>query len=509
MRPLTTSLEAAIANPEAALVWLVELAEGTNTAATLTRIHDGLVADLQTSSLSDLSAFTVVSGSWQLQGGKIEGASAADGVLRWDTPGDIGTGVFQVKHDVRSVGSIFPAAGVGMSTGGSPTYSGLPIIIKYVQQLGSTSPPGVENQDTVLRLAPVGPIGTLGIILDTDLSQHANHPMIITGQGRSGELEAYAYKGNPGPTGFGYLYGGLTTFTSGAPFLAVANNNGLFTYPNGPIKFTRLSVYENYSVTVIGIPAGYSAAMQGPQNGSGFDDPEVGGSLAGGTGWSVIDAAGRSYPYTTVVVKDSLGTVVATITPSGGVWGGDIYQFNGGEPVPIVNITSARDDVTFDGKLFVAQKAPAGEDDADALEAGLFDAIRETPDWRSQGMNFGFSAVDPTAILDALKASRFRGGVVRVWLGVWNNALGGLENLEAQLVFRGYAQRGLEVRERWPEFDGGNGTAEVQTRVSSRFAEKERSTGIRTSDRRHSQISPHDTFFRYVQATKGVALRWG
>lgn len=511
MRTLPAGLQAALLDPEARLFWLVEIATAPTTGS-LQRIHDGLVDDVLASSLSDLSAFTVVSGTWGLVGGKIQCTAGDPGLLRYDGVADTTGLIVQALADPRAVGDPFWGVATNVDPSATPTTGQEWVVAKIVTKLGSTAPPGVERKIAILGTG-LGP-GLGGTILDQDLGIQQNHPVTIALPGpRTHGGEGYHHPGNPSPIGFGFM--------NSPPLIGIPNGRaglwssrtlsggipvGTWTFDANPTDFSRLSIYEDWSIRVIGLPAGWTAQMTGGS--SPAFGQTWGGTAAGPNGESVVDGRGDMYPYSTVEVYDASGVFVASITPPGGVWGGDVYQFVPGSPTPILNITTARDDVSYLGKTWEASRAPSVGPGREI--ASIFDAIRETGDMRAQGVNLGFSAVDLDAIVNVLRNATWRGGICRIYLARWDEDVGEVGNAEADAIelFRGTFERGLELSEEATDFSK-DATATVKTRVGSRFSEKEQASGIRTMTSVHQQYSPGDTFFDYVPIVKNRKVWWG
>ena len=86
-------------------------------------------------------------------------------------------------------------------------------------------------------------------------------------------------------------------------------------------EYEDFAVYSSNTVTVTALPAGYQVRV----NGVLF--PSVAGT-------ATCDLAAAMCPLQSIEVLDGSNSVVCTLTPSAGVWGGDVYSFN---PVGTLN----------------------------------------------------------------------------------------------------------------------------------------------------------------------------
>lgn len=405
-RTLDASTLAAMESPAATVAHLYEFYRRRSvvTGQQLVRIVDGLVDDVETSGLSDLSAFTVVTGTWALSGGKIECTdSDPDALLRYDGISDMQGLIWQVLADPRSAGDPYWGAASLIDTGGSPDTNQVWLVEKKVATLGGAPGVGIENQDTLLY-QNTGP-GTG----DVDYSQHVNHPVAIGhNSSRTGGMEGYAYKSSNGPLGFGFLSGSADTTTSGGSPGLWVRGGGDYDY-TGTIYFTRASGYRDWSIRVIGLVPGYSGEIEtGASPAYGAD---VGGNQATAQNpTSTIDPWGDMYPFTTIKVWDGVpgaSTLVASAVPSDGLWGGDVWELQATSltsDVPEFEITDASGDIEWNGKTF---EAIGGE--------VAWDGYVEADDRRAQGMTIEFSNVDQSKLYDRLIDGQHVGLRCRVW----------------------------------------------------------------------------------------------
>lgn len=469
-------------------------------SVSLVRITEGLVDDVPTSGLSDLADFTVVDGTWALSGGKIENTAGDPGVLRYDNITDVDGKVIQVLADHRSAGEPFWGACSKIDAGGSPVTSDLWVLEKRVTDTGSTSPPGTENQDGVLFYN-----GTGAYTGDADLSQHQDHPVILGHNGpRTGNMEGYVYRSSNGPLGFGFVQG------SSDP--EAANHCGLWVKRtsygpqywsySGTIYFTRLSVYTDYVVLIIGLSPGMTGEIKtgaSPTYGTDTD----GNTASSGNPTSTIDPTGDMYPFTTIRVKQGTG-VIATATPADGVWGGDVWELQQSSTfveTPVLNVTDASGDVLYNGRTF---EAIGGEI---AWQGG---GVGEGDDTRSQGVTLEFPNVDESKVFDLLKAGAHRNLRCRVWRAHYDEDAGQRVG-EPLCIHDGVALTGYQVSEESGVDEDGkptDATSRLTVRIATQLATVERRGGLTTNPNVIGRVFSGDTWGSTVPGNMGRRINW-
>lgn len=91
-----------------------------------------------------------------------------------------------------------------------------------------------------------------------------------------------------------------------------SSHNGLYV--------SKVFVCQSNKITVNGLPAGYKVIVTGQS----LADATV----EDGTGTAVHDCGGMFFGFGTVLIYDDTDTLVTSLTPAEGVYGGDTYQFD-------------------------------------------------------------------------------------------------------------------------------------------------------------------------------------
>jgi hypothetical protein len=90
--------------------------------------------------------------------------------------------------------------------------------------------------------------------------------------------------------------------------------SGWYTSTSDYHEFDDFAVYKQNTVTMTGLPSGHKL--------------RVGTQVAVESGGSAtVDLVGDLCPRPSIEVLDGTGAVIARLTPSGGIWGGDIYSY--------------------------------------------------------------------------------------------------------------------------------------------------------------------------------------
>ena len=413
------------------------------TGQQLVRITNGLVEDVQTSGLSDLSGFTELAGvgEWSLTGGKIRWTPNGSGhaLLRYDGITSTNGIIVQVLADERSAGDAFWGAASIIDSGISSIDTYTYLIEKWVQRTGSAAPPGTEAQRTkIIAFDQTRARGVCGQVYDctgavgtaihttyaTDGALHQDHPVSLAVNGpRTGGIEGYTHKSVNGPQGFGFLKSAPVLFDddgcaglwgrqlweideANCPVVVCPDPTKSWmqgTIPwqySGAIDFTRLSFHTGYDVKIIGLPDGWTGEITGgasPAYGA-----DVGGTNAT-AGVSVIDPWGDMYPFTTI--KLYAGSIplnlTAQATPTDGIWGGDVWELQSTSTTVenfAFGITDASGDIEYNGHAF---EAIGGEI--------TWHGLGEGDDTRAQGVTVSFPNVDQSKLYDRLSAGQHRG----------------------------------------------------------------------------------------------------
>jgi hypothetical protein len=116
----------------------------------------------------------------------------------------------------------------------------------------------------------------------------------------------------------GWKDGVLSVNLTDAALNAVTGRAGLstgwYTSTSDYHEFDDFAVYKRNAVTMSGLPAGYKL--------------RVGTRTAVGSGGAAtVDLLEDLCPRANIEVLDASGLVIARLTPSGGVWGGDTYTY--------------------------------------------------------------------------------------------------------------------------------------------------------------------------------------
>lgn len=116
----------------------------------------------------------------------------------------------------------------------------------------------------------------------------------------------------------GWKDGVLTLNLNNTALNAVTGRAGLyagwFTSTSDYHEFDDFAVYKRNVITMSGLPTGYQLHV-----GTRY------GAESGGI--ATIDFVQDLFPFASVEVADSNGILIARLTPSGGVWGGDTYSY--------------------------------------------------------------------------------------------------------------------------------------------------------------------------------------
>lgn len=167
-----------------------------------------------------------------------------------------------------------------------------------------------------------------------------------------------------------------------------------------------------------------------------------------------------------------------------------VMVFDGGT----VRLTDAAHDIDYGGNTYTAF-------------GGLlrFEAIQESPDFDSQGLDLEIDGVDQTIIAELL-ADKYIGRLAtlyRVHFGA-----DGLIVSDPVTLFVGYMNNAWEVEEKFTP--DGVGYCTVKTRFSSPMAKFDQWRGIRadTQSHQHAIGDDTDTFMRHIAALPEGNIGW-
>lgn len=226
----------------------------------------------------------------------------------------------------------------------------------------------------------------------------------------------------------------------------------------------------------------------------------------------LLFADGYAYPYRTVSIREPNNLLTKALDPQqpAGVWGGDCYrivwQDEALEPTPIeggIQFTTSDVDLSWDGKEWLGL----------GREGLAIGPIHESGDLKAQGVRIQLPAVNLATVVQKLKTSHHRGGIVRIWAAKYDDASGSLLG-EPVLLGYGYSQGGWVVKEEPPDEgresgEDAAGTAIIEGRITSRLANLDRATGITAAEKAHQIYYPGDTYFRGREQIFGLEIPWG
>ena len=502
-RSLTAGIQAEIAKRDGETIWLVQFLEApSGQQGSLARIASGKRLDLDTTTLSDTSDFTVIQGgTLDLLGvgGRLRAVPSAtlsdQLIATYDSgPSDYRGLVLQIEF-VRNVGSDtisgFPSVAVPVP--GALDYY---MLQKYVNDLGTTYPGGPYNEDSQLRY--FSGLAEINVGDKTIFSQHVQHPVILSYGADGGPIKGYVFPGSAGridrdgsldPNGAG------TPIDSDDPLgMHIRWEDGAGNDYDDAVEIPHIRAYSSEYICVFNLPPNYKATIK--TGASSSHGGPIGGSVSGLGGTSVIWLNGEACPYQSIEVvdvSDPIPTLVS-LSPSDGVWGGDCYRWTPPAPTEVLAVSNADtvhlwNSISFSGlgrqNLTIAP-------------------LRESSDLRAQRVELELSAVD-TTVLDTLKSSWYRGGLVRIWMA---KVVDGAVVADPIGPFEFVATDGLQGEERWSQ-RGRPGRATVKLGLSSKLEILGTNPGFRTNLKSHQRWFPSDTGMQLVPQYAGRRIFWG
>lgn len=410
---------------------------------------------------------------------------------------------------------------------------------RLVNPLGSTYPTS-ENQDSDSSGGGF------------DFSQHLNdHPMILDLSGRRG-LVGYVYPDtsflNFGAMSLGTIAPGASTASTvkGRLWRHPDNHGG----PSAPcggcacgdplpckaqvnycgsLMWEGMAVMASDTVCVMNMPKGVGFGIDGlgvfPIMDSGakagigsgihpYGGPDLGNFFATVEGQTMETYAnGIAYPFERIFLRDPSGAGwnAVSLTPTGpdGVWGGDCYRIEYDQPLDFLIGFS-------DSNVPGLQPFNDGRSYIGLGRQGLeHQPIQEETDLRAQAVQVSLPAIDldsAASVVAALRDTRHRGGVMRVWAVHYDNDTG--ERIsEPQLLSYCYTHAGFEIDwqppSRTEEGDPVPGGARITGRPTSRIAGLDRRTGITMSTEGVQTYHPGETCYDGRKDLIGKEIPWG
>lgn len=445
-RVLDAALLADLSVESTELVHFIEISDPAATPiedGTITKLHSGLIETVEFDTLANLSEYeTFGGGTWDLggTGGRLRvqagaGSPADPSGIAWNNvTTTFGKVTQMVMH--RQVGadlnSGFPTVVAGIP---GPTYAdgdGYVAGMFLINSVGTTYPGGPFNEDSVLFTGT--DMTTSGSSLGAELS------FFVQGDGGPTHNQLW-YHGDfghflhlyPAGLGIGEILADTegTSDTEGRPGMFVFWSNG-DDYKDD-VEFKSLSVYDTPYIKFVGMPIGTFGTVRDRPAWAGVGSNFATATVTTDSGIASAWPDGSPYPYDRVTVGD--GSTEAELIPAGGVWGGDIFQYTPPEPTPVLNLTTAAQDIVWDGKTWVAVHG-----------ALVFDGVKETADMSQQGMEITLPAVSVGDALDTIldHAAFLKGLLVKMWI-VHLDRETGLTIDVPYLVFQGRIQSGIGI----------------------------------------------------------------
>lgn len=433
-RSLDATLKTDLSAERTTLVHLLEIAEPNAAAGsgTLTKVVDGLSHDLKIDSLSDLSGFSIIDGSWSLVSNRLRATdnTTTNSLIRYN------------GYTGATLGKIVQ---VLMQRSGSPS-PGMPGMAVLVEP---TVTSGLDQfLYTINGATNLGGAGFWGMIAPSEaVTPNGLNPGTQQDFHGLGHFDPIYNRFSLGiDSGFKCTFG-INTIDRNVDFgafnIGVADGRiGLVarwedtngtpnSYPDY-VEFDRISVYNGPDVVVIGAPPGSKPTMDNPEITSGGTGV-TGGSFADATYVATIDSKDQAFPYNTI--RLNLGATQLAIANTVEVWGGDVWQYTPGSPSPVLNFTTASEELPWDSKTWLPMSGQLG-----------FSGVQESLDRAAQNVDLEMPAVLQSEVLEPLLTNNYKGKRARLWVAHINDTTGALVGTP-YMIWDGYFQNGFDVQE--------------------------------------------------------------
>lgn len=408
------------------LFHLIEISGGTaTTGGTITREHDGLMAEVDFSTAADLNDWTILEGNWSLTGGRLEATypTLDRSRIRYDPL--VNTFGHVVQHTYSR----------DVNTPGDPANSsGFPGVVACID----SSQGGIGTEEWVTPLTNVVPRmfqeGTVtcgasfpeyGVTLDQITENTTGMAIMFTEPGYA-EMRIFNSLNETLSSTIGFV----DDVEAGLWVRWEHCDNGSQIAFEQPVGFDTFTVMENPWILMHGLPPGWSFQVSSPL--AGFSP--LSSNVASGSGIATIDFRGSAAPFSTLIVKNSSGGTAATFTGGDTYWG-DIYSYTPPSTPGQINVTTATEDVDWNS---ITWQAVGG--------AVTFDGVTESIDRDAQTVQIQLPSANMAEIADVLLGSNFRGRRCKIWIVYFDETTSSIVGTP-YLVWNGFLKSSINFTE--------------------------------------------------------------